>query len=1250
MFPKSSVDQFYVQADPSEKSQIQNKAKILEQNLNQNQDVTTNFTIKLNDGNLNEQTRAKSQLQNPQRQSHSRNHIQQNTYSTVNKTNESIFQNHTYEKGMRKPMTSIQIRKQIFQDFQENYNTTGQQDKQYQNQQDQKPYSAQVLNGYNSASKQQKSLREVYQDSGDIANKRMLQSIEGSDNFKLTHSSSKVNNIKFKITERDQISQSEQSQSNQSKQYFNNNVGVSQSNKKISYQSNVQESLIQDAMSDRHLYDVFKSKFQQRFKKEKTKEFETKVMNHKMLLDQLESLSAIHEQCMTNIIKEQQQDEIYKSDKISLKLSEKIKDMINSTFLVELIQQINKFVTQNMGSFNKSSYYLEQNRKSQQSKKIPEDHERGLEFDFECDTYMYSIIDELKDSLNQVYKIGSSQDYVDQLERLSKIARQTVRNLVSTNRHQEAMIMELLTKQYLILSNKYMFYSNESLMQQKEKLKRESQENLEDSLFVMKKNLEEAKSKILKKKQRIKHLKNNTQILNQRIQNLTIDYDKLSDELNRLTRAQPGEDLNHLTNLGKGMDQLFEQIEEKQKKTLIQMDSMAKMMDFKTHSKNAALVKVGTQTDFEMNTDYNFLETEQDQTLKQLQAFTPYLDMSRFISTYKQLKLQRISMVDDDKSSHLIGIIQNLFREKLAIEVVKGSDSQIQPFNSFLVQFISQQCGDQPTAYRQLAKMLKQCQQFKEQGIQAQLINVLFELTRGQRNTCEEMILVKAVCESISKGDSSKESNFEIANMSLTQAFYFGTILFGLFFLKNQNKKEDRHEFLGNQTEGEYLLIQYLYHLAFIVKSSKKSLELKFEDSQNFEIYIEMRKKELFQCNFEFVGLKGIANVGSKQNSTSNTNSNISSPKKFRDRSSLVHEDTNNLFNQPHNLSRDSSTFSLRKSVPASRGTSFKLPREMIQNGLGNPNLIGLTSKQYRNDDLIKESVVENDIQFSKLQEYLEKVAIFALKKMILSSAQGPNIINNFKDTAQGGGFLRKLKNEYTQGLIDLGRDPNLQNWIEFHDKIKPGGIITYCQDHQININNASKNQIAAKNLVYLIMYSFDSLHAQKQKHFTNLLDNQKSYELKLNSLQLASANINQDQLNDISLTNYNVFYKLLTDSNPVLKLKLPLILQAYKQIITTIELKKASVKDIDQEVYRYDPTIDFSLLNRKVKFKKREWIDMEYKIASDIVIDKLRLMHKLEFKQGYSQIQRALHPQTIDEIIKNAMTTVQSPSNKKSN
>ena len=50
----------------------------------------------------------------------------------------------------------------------------------------------------------------------------------------------------------------------------------------------------------------------------------------------------------------------------------------------------------------------------------------------------------------------------------------------------------------------------------------------------------------------------------------------------------------------------------------------------------------------------------------------------------------------------------------------------------------------------------------------------------------------------------------------------------------------------------------------------------------------------------------------------------------------------------------------------------------------------------------------------------------FALKKIILNSTEGPNIFNNYKDLCMGGGFTRKLKNEYTSCLNELYRDPNI--------------------------------------------------------------------------------------------------------------------------------------------------------------------------------------------------------------------------------
>ena len=47
------------------------------------------------------------------------------------------------------------------------------------------------------------------------------------------------------------------------------------------------------------------------------------------------------------------------------------------------------------------------------------------------------------------------------------------------------------------------------------------------------------------------------------------------------------------------MDVLFEEIEERHKKSLAQMEGIAKMMDFKAKAKDSVLVKASTQTDFD---------------------------------------------------------------------------------------------------------------------------------------------------------------------------------------------------------------------------------------------------------------------------------------------------------------------------------------------------------------------------------------------------------------------------------------------------------------------------------------------------------------------------------------------------------------------------------------------------------------------------------------------------------------------------
>lgn len=65
-------------------------------------------------------------------------------------------------------------------------------------------------------------------------------------------------------------------------------------------------------------------------------------------------------------------------------------------------------------------------------------------------------------------------------------------------------------------------------------------------------------------------------------------------DIENLTKAQPSDAMTHLTSIGQGMDKLFKEIEAQQETTMLKMNSMAHLIDFKTKAKTPALVKQGT--------------------------------------------------------------------------------------------------------------------------------------------------------------------------------------------------------------------------------------------------------------------------------------------------------------------------------------------------------------------------------------------------------------------------------------------------------------------------------------------------------------------------------------------------------------------------------------------------------------------------------------------------------------------------------
>jgi hypothetical protein len=62
---------------------------------------------------------------------------------------------------------------------------------------------------------------------------------------------------------------------------------------------------------------------------------------------------------------------------------------------------------------------------------------------------------------------------------------------------------------------------------------------------------------------------------------------------------------------------------------------------------------------------------------------------------------------------------------------------------------------------------------------------------------------------------------------------------------------------------------------------------------------------------------------------------------------------------------------------------------------------------------------------------------------------------------------------------------------------------------------------------------------------------------------------------------------------------------------------------------------IELINLNKNAKFKASEWIESEYEIFNKLVVERYNLMRIIEFKQSHQNIQRALHPQTLEEVIK---------------
>jgi len=161
-------------------------------------------------------------------------------------------------------------------------------------------------------------------------------------------------------------------------------------------------------------------------------------------------------------------------------------------------------------------------------------------------------------------------------------------------------------------------------------------------------------------------------------------------------------------------------------------------------------------------------------------------------------------------------------------------------------------------------------------------------------------------------------------------------------FISDRMSTTDRLEHLNFLTEGEYLVQHILHNLGFIMKNGRKAQDPIFDSLGHLDESLATQQRDLASALLEFNGLKHLL---SKKSVSPITSSRVSSPK----REAL-----------PSMHSRQSSTFSTRKSVSYSRGTSFKQRRESMfgvnlqsQQSL---NLGGLTSKQYRNqEDSIKE-------------------------------------------------------------------------------------------------------------------------------------------------------------------------------------------------------------------------------------------------------------------------------------------------------
>lgn len=80
--------------------------------------------------------------------------------------------------------------------------------------------------------------------------------------------------------------------------------------------------------------------------------------------------------------------------------------------------------------------------------------------------------------------------------------------------------------------------------------------------------------------------------------------------------------------------------------------------------------------------------------------FIPFVDRDLLLCQFKQTKVQKIAFTDDDKLKHYMMIILNLFKEKLAMDIIEsskeinGGNIGPTPFNAFLVHFFQEQCGD----------------------------------------------------------------------------------------------------------------------------------------------------------------------------------------------------------------------------------------------------------------------------------------------------------------------------------------------------------------------------------------------------------------------------------------------------------------------------------------------------------------------------------------------------------------------------